>query len=180
MPTKCFVSFLSGKTFNCVFKTPPHLDHSLITNVSGFQSAWTSALLVEIVTQYSGFFPDPHLRTLGTESRNSLWMSPTDKAGAQPCGILDILLHVRSEDQYQPCYKSVPDSLSLRGMQVSPVHTEDQDPIPVPSRRGFKTVLSAQVCGLISSHSAGGPRFSPCPSPSVANSPLICDIFSRL
>ena len=37
-------------------------------------------------------------------------------------------------------------------------------------------VPSAQVCALISSHSAGGSGFSPHPSASVANSPLVCDL----
>ena len=49
-------------------------------------------------------------------------------------------------------------------------------PFHVPSRRGVRMVLSAQVCGLISSHSAGDSGFSPHPSASVANSPLICDL----
>lgn len=35
---------------------------------------------------------------------------------------------------------------------------------------------SVQVCGLISSHSAGDSGFSPRPSASIANSPLICDL----
>lgn len=33
---------------------------------------------------------------------------------------------------------------------------------------------SVQVCGLISSHSTGDSGFSPRPSASIANSPLIC------
>ena len=39
-----------------------------------------------------------------------------------------------------------------------------------------RMVPSAQVCGLISSPSAGDSGFSPLPSASVANSPLICDL----
>ena len=39
-----------------------------------------------------------------------------------------------------------------------------------------RMVPSAQVCGLISSHSAGDSGFSPHPSAAVANSPLICDL----
>ena len=39
-----------------------------------------------------------------------------------------------------------------------------------------RMVPSAQVCDLISSHSAGDSGFSPRPSASIANSPLICDL----
>ena len=39
-----------------------------------------------------------------------------------------------------------------------------------------RMVPSAQVCSLISSHSAGDSGFSPRPSASIANSPLICDL----
>lgn len=39
-----------------------------------------------------------------------------------------------------------------------------------------RMVPSAQVCGLISSHSKGDSGFSPCSSASIANSPLICDL----
>lgn len=44
-------------------------------------------------------------------------------------------------------------------------------PFHVPSRCGVRMGLSAQVCGLISSPSAGDSGFSPRPSASVANSP---------
>ena len=39
-----------------------------------------------------------------------------------------------------------------------------------------RMVPSAQVCSLISSHSAGDSGFSPRPSASIANCPLICDL----
>ena len=39
-----------------------------------------------------------------------------------------------------------------------------------------RIVPSAHVCGLISSHSAENSGFSPRPSASIANSPLICDL----
>ena len=39
-----------------------------------------------------------------------------------------------------------------------------------------RMVPSAQVCGLISSHSAGDSGSSSRPSASIANSPLICDL----
>lgn len=80
-----------------------------------------------------------------------------------------------SEDQQQPCYKSIPDLLSLRGVQVKDIPSgpspKIRTPFHGPSRCGVRMVLSAQVCGLISSHSAGDSGFSPHPSASVANSP---------
>ena len=43
----------------------------------------------------------------------------------------------------------------------------------------IRMVPSAHVCGLISSHSAGDSGFSPHPSASIANSPLICSQGSK-
>ena len=81
-----------------------------------------------------------------------------------------LLWNVWSEDQHQPCYKSIPDLLSLRGVQVKDITSCLSGPLSM-CHLDIRMVLSAQVCGLISSHSAGDSGFSPRPSASAANFP---------
>ena len=65
LPENVLTFSSQGKTFQCRFKTPPHPDYSLITDLSGSQSAWASGLLVGIVAKYSGLFPDPPSQNVG-------------------------------------------------------------------------------------------------------------------
>lgn len=120
-----------------------------------------SRLLVKIVTKYSGLLPDPPSQSVAQSSGNLSWTRHTGRLVHGQVGIQICVLAMRmwSEDQHQPCYKSIPDLLSLRGEQVKDIPSgpsaKIRTPFHVPSRRGVRMVLSAQVCGLISSHSAG-------------------------
>ena len=178
LPENVLTFSSQGKIFQCGFKTPPHPDYSLIPDLSGSQSAWASGLLVGIVAKYSGLFPDPPSQNVGRspgipyeQALQVRLMTATWESWSTL-----LLLTVWSEDQqpqHQTCLKcrfsrSLPPEVCRWCTRKvgTPWSLCLLDSV-------FRTVRSARVCGLSDRIALGGPGFSPCPSTSVANSPLV-------